>query len=478
MAYKNKDPEKKLLRIHPAFYILGILLVIQIKGDGSFLFPKTLSTEGFMLLALFHWVALVIFIGLSAYWLVTEKTFQHSKRPPLHPFAFGLIPIACIFLISTLHSLQSTYFSSMGYLADNPLIIKISILGSLPLLGYWLRARIVKKHSLFAFLICILLSTLVMKLIPLNLFPVSSTRSDLLPIIKEAGISIYNGENPYKYHMLDSGVNTMNVRFPGLLLAYLPASVTGMDLRLISIASETIIFIILIMWVTQISGKQEDDQQISWELVVPLICFMLFPYWHYRHELYEAPFWLILLLTLFAFDKAHQLWFALGLATLCITHQWGILLAPFLLLGFFKKKGLGPALLCVLPVAFAFLVVYIMILKGNFNDFYTHTFGYYDGLKVTSVNQSFYPLSMFLSLWFVKFNISELLFPIKLASQFPLIYLTFRHGQNTSALAGIMALSLTLVLAFNPVAWTYQYLLVVFLLILGWVFRAKPTTED
>ena len=326
---------KKTLCLHPVFYTIGILLVIQVKGDGDYLFPENLPIEQWMLIVFSFWFVLVTFIGFSVYWLVTEKQFQTQTLPPLHGFAFIVIPIACIFLIATLHSLQSVYYSSAGYRVDNQLILNTSIFGLLPFLGYWLKVRITKKHSLLMVLVCVLLSTLIMKSIPLNLFPISSTRSDLLPILKEAGIAIYNGENPYKYYMLDNGVNTANVRFPGLMLAYLPFSVAGLDLRFTSIIIEVVIFIILIVWVVQISKKRVGKQQIIWELSIPLICFMMFPYWHYRHELYETPFWLVLLLTLFAFDKGHKLSFSLGLSILCITHQWGILFAPFLLVGFF-----------------------------------------------------------------------------------------------------------------------------------------------
>ena len=73
---------------------------------------------------------------------------------------------------------------------------------------------------------------------------------------------------------------------------------------------------------------------------------------------------------------------------------------------------------------------------------------------------------------YVKFNLLKLLLPLKVMAQVPLLYLAWRYGKDTASLAGILALSLTLFLMFNPVAWTYQYLLVVFLLILGWMFHS------
>ena len=81
-------------------------------------------------------------------------------------------------------------------------------------------------------------------------------------------------------------------------------------------------------------------------------------------------------------------------------------------------------------------------------------------------------MSMYFSHWLVKVNLLKLLLPLKVMAQVPLLYLAWRYGKDTASLAGILALSLTLFLMFNPVAWTYQYLLVVFLLMLGWMFHS------
>ena len=312
---------------------------------------------------------------------------------------------------------------------------------------------------------CALVSVLILKSIPLNLFPATAKRSDLLPILKEAGLALYNGVDPYKYYLLDNGASTPNVRFPGLILAYLPAVIAGKDLLCLTLFFETVIFIILISKVRPMLNDRTCLPGDSWQIVIPIICFMMFPYWHFRHELYESPFWLIMILTLFAFDKGYNVLFSLGLASLAITHQWGLLFVPLMLIGFYKKYGFRTAIFCFLRVVLVCLMVFAIFLKGNYNNFFHHTFGIYDvGVPVI-------PTSMFLSLWFAKFHLEELLIPLKLATLIPVIYLTFRYGHATSALAGIMALSLTLILMFNTIAWTYQYLLVVFLLITGWLFR-------
>ena len=423
-------------------------------------------------MVLLHWIVLVALISLSTYWLVIKNKFRASPFPHMHIIAFGLVPVISILIISALHSLQGARFSTVGYLVKDPLIIKTAALSLAPFALYWTRVWRTKEHSTLMFFGCALISVLILKFIPLNLFPVTAKRSDLLPILKEAGLAVYNGESPYKYYMLDNGVSTPNARFPGLILAYFPAAISGKDLRYITLFFETAIFIILISKINSIASDRTGLPGFPWQIIVPVICFMMFPYWHFRHELYESPFWLILFMTLLAFDNGHKIWFSLGLASLTATHQWGLLFVPLMLIGFYKKHGFRIALLCFLPTMLLCSMIFVGFLKGNYSNLFHHTLGIYDvGVPVI-------PTSMFLSLWFAKFHLEELLLPLKLATQFPIVYLTFRYGHTASALAGIMALSLTLVLMFNIIAWTYQYLLVVFLLIVGWLFHEGLQTSQ
>lgn len=453
---------------HPAFYILGILLVVQIRGDGYFPFPKSWSQKHLMFVVLAHWVALITMTGLSVFWLVRGTSPRPSFFSFLPVLTFGVIPVVGILGISLMHVLQSKYFSHAGYRADNFMIFTVSVFGLIPIAGYWLFSRFKQRHFPVVFLWCALLSVIILKTIPLNLFPVTALRSDLLPIIHESATSLLRGENPYRYYLLDNGVNTPNVRFPGTILAYIPAVAASVDLRLVTIFIESVIFAILIFRFRQVSLDREDATNIRWDVVIPLICFMMLPYWHYRHELYESPFWLVLLLTLLAFDRGSVVGVSLGLAGMLITHHWGVLFAPYLLIGFLKRKNVKAASVCFLTGVSLAMVAVFMLLKGNVGVFFSHAFGNYGTFTYV---EAFYPMSMYLSAWFARFGWIDLLLPLKAVAQIPILYLVWRYGAKTSALAGILALSLILVLMFNPVAWTYQYLQVIFLLIAGWLFR-------
>ena len=61
---------------------------------------------------------------------------------------------------------------------------------------------------------------------------------------------------------------------------------------------------------------------------------------------------------------------------------------------------------------------------------------------------SFYKLPQF----FFSQDDFEWLFLVKVLAQIPVLYMAYNFGRSVHALAGILAISLTLVLMFNPVA--------------------------
>ena len=111
----------------------------------------------------------------------------------------------------------------------------------------------------------------------------------------------------------------------------------------------------------------------------------------------------------------------------------------------------------------------VIFLGGKFEAFYEHTFVTYEGYSPVA---GLYPMSMYFSSLLAKAGFFEWLLPTKVIAQIPVLFMAYHYGRSTHALAGILALSLTLALMLNPVAWTYQYLLVVFLLLIGWMFRS------
>jgi hypothetical protein len=440
-------------------------MIIQVRGDGYFPFPKHWPEDQLMFIVLFHTVLLVILIFRFAYLLITgRQTKPLPILPWFHLTTMGIIPIVALGAISGLHILQANYFHYVGYQMDTLILTLFLFLSLIPLAIYWLYAFIKKEFFPHLFLLSVLLSSLLIKGIPLQLFPITAKRSDMLPILKEAAISLFYWENPYQYYLLDNGVLTQNVRLPGLIMAYLPAAITGIDLRFVTLLFEMAIFLILLFKIRSYWKKANN----SWEIIWAITFFIFLPYWHYRHELYETPFWFLLLITLLALHRGHIWGFTFALGEMIGTHQWGWLFAPFLLISLSRIKGRKPAVLsCIGVIALGGVILAIGV-RSYYSEFYDHVFRYYNRVIQKG---DFYPMSMYFTPYFSKLNLTGWLRPVQVLLQIPLLVLAYRYGNRIEAIVGVLALSLTIMLLFNPVAWTYQYLLVVFLLIMGLYFR-------
>ncbi|MGH7772837.1 MAG: hypothetical protein ACREQA_11465, partial [Candidatus Binatia bacterium] len=365
--------------------------------------------------------------------------------------------------VSARRSLNTSWLQEFSSLCPYTLSV-------VPLLGFWLWALTKKRFSERGFFAAVILSAFVLKGLPLELFPVTAKRSDMLPILYESGTKLLQWDNPYQYYLLDNGVQTLNVRFPGLILAYLPAVAVGFDLRWITLGYEFVFWTVVGLF----AFPSRNLALPNHGLLAVLSVFVLLPYWHYRHELYEIPFWVALFATLYALHRGAVTAFTIGLGLLIATHQWGCLFWPFFLVFVMRKQGWKPAIYSGLGSIILGSAVFFIVTGVNFLDFYEHTFSTY---KRIIANEEVYPMSMYLTPYVVKLISASSLLLLQAFLQVMLLIVAFHMNNSLSALCGIAALSLITQLLFNPVGWTYQYLLVVNLLILGSVFRAGAENQ-
>ena len=469
----NKDLKKNVFFISSFVLYLGILLLImQLRSDGYYPFPKTWPEDRLLLIVLPHTILLALFIIRYAFLLVSQseiKTFPIKKKWGY--IFFGTIPLIAMVLICKLHIMQADYFKPVGYTMDFEILFAFVGLAIFPMLGYWCYVLIKKRFFPALFLMGVLLSSIILKFIPLFLFPITAKRSDLLPIVEEAAKSILRGEHIYRYYLLDNNIMTQNVRLFGLVFLFLPAVIFQLDIRLTTIFFEFVMFLTIFFSIPKTHRIQAGRQTT---IILSILFFAFLPYWHYRHELYEIPFWFLTFLTLLFLNRK-AFWPAFLLTGLMIgTHQWGWLFAPFILIHIFLHNVLKHSLLGGM---IAVLLGWAIIMMGSglhWHEFYQHIFGTYEITLQVRVNT----LSMYFTPFFLKNNLTFLLHPIQLTIQIFLMVLVFKKGDKTESLAGILALSLTGMLLFNVVAWTYQYLLVSFLLFLGTYFRSIREAEE
>lgn len=448
-----------LLRFFSQSFIawLGVLVVLMLRGDGRFAMPASWPESITSSVVLFETVTLALFV-----WLSSRLASPFSGN--YQPFTFITLALVLSIMIVALHVLQASYFAP-GYRWDLALAMPSLSLALLALGGasttatVWLRGN--RRWFVFVLL---LVAALALKTIPIFLFPITALRSDLLPIVEVAGQAWWRDETPYQYFMLDNRVATQVVRLPGLLGLYLPWSVNDLDLRWGTLFWELLLF----TWMLVLALRSK-----SWSvLALGWVALVFFPYWHMRHELYEAPYWVVLALSLEAFRRGSRLVFAAAFGLALATHQWSWGFAPFLALGWNGRVGARGACLTMGGALVLGLGLLVWGTRGEWLAFHEHVFGYFSSRiergETHAWSLYFFPL-------LESAGIASLAPWIQGGLTMILLYSQRNALSNISVLCSSLALVLTGWLLFNPVAWTYQYLLVAWLI---WLGRAYCFTKE
>ena len=430
-----------------ALFFLNLLA----RGDGYFVLPRTVDPEILRAIALGQTILLVA----TGAWLVGHILAGEGADPPdIGNAGILAMVFASVALVVALDLAQAHRFADAGYATSYP-ALALCVAGSLAVLiamwGRWPVAAIIG-------------SAVVLKLYPIAAFPVTAKRSDLLPIIDRALHALWSGQSVYQRFLLDNDVLTPNVRFPGLIAVYLPAFLLGVDLRFTLLAAEVGFFAL---------AAQRWRRHA---LFLPGCAFLaFFPYWHLRHELYETPFWVVLLALILAIDQGSPLPLQMTLlAVLLCSHQWGILLAPFLLVYAGRRRSfLQAAALAGVSALLAVPVVWLFS-RGDVSEFAWSTFGYYSTMLSDHIaGKSFPPGSMSLTPWFAAALGAAGVRAVGAAAQLLLLGLAAIALTSLPRLFAFLAASLLLMTVTNVVAWTYQYLLPGALLWLG-LMAAEP----
>ena len=158
------------------------------------------------------------------------------------------------------------------------------------MLGYWCYVLIKKRFFPALFLMGVLLSSIILKFIPLFLFPITAKRSDLLPIVEEAAKSILRGEHIYRYYLLDNNIMTQNVRLFGLVFLFLPAVIFQLDIRLTTIFFEFVMFLTIFFLSPKLIGYKLAGKRQSFYLYYFLL-FSLIGIIATNYMKYPFGFW-------------------------------------------------------------------------------------------------------------------------------------------------------------------------------------------
>jgi hypothetical protein len=439
----------------PTGVLVIFFLDVFLRGDGYFPFSKTVEPhlftfivllQTFVLIAVSVWMAVVIVRPGS---LLGQVGMNDRVQLAL--------AVVSLVLIAALQVLNARRFAEFGY-AGRPILLAVLLLGaSLALGSLW------RTNRFWG----ILLADLVLKVYPLVCFPIVPKRSDMLPIIGEAARSMLAGENIYRFYLLDSGVWTQMVRFPGLVMAYAPATILNIDPRLIALASEALFFVLLFR-------RFRPNPLFS----TGVILLALSPYWHFRHDLYEAPFWVALAVALLALERRDSVAEVAALSVVVCMHQWGLLFLPFIVLFVMRSRSRLHAVAVAASALGVGALVVAVASAGDLGAFWQHTVAYYAATLTSWAQQDAFPrTSLYLTPWIARVGGAT---AVKAASALLVAAVfswAFLRLRDSAQLFGFLALVLLTVLVTNTVAWTYQYLLVGALLWIGLMLRTETDAD-
>jgi hypothetical protein len=434
----------------------GLLVIfflnLFLRGDGYFPFSKTVDPHLFGIVVLFQTLILIA----SSVWLavVIIRPGSPVDRIGMSDRAQLVLVAVSVVLIAALQVLNARRFAEFGYVGRPVLLASLLLCASLALALLWERNRFCG----------ILLADLVLKLYPLACFPIAAKRSDMLPIIGEAARSMLAGENIYRYYLLDSGVWTQMVRFPGLVMAYAPATLLHLDPRVVTLAIEALFFVLLFR-------RFGRNPLFS----TGMILLALSPYWHFRHELYEAPFWVALAVLLLAIERRDSGAEVVALSIVVCMHQWGLLFLPLIVLVLIRTRSWRHGVAVAgLALAVGALVV-VVASRGDLSSFWQQTIAYYGATLASWVQQGGFPrTSLYLTPFIASAGGATAVKVVSLGLVAAVFGWACARLRSPVQLAAFLALALLALLLTNTVAWTYQYLLVGALLWIGLMLKAEP----
>ncbi len=160
-------------------------------------------------------------------------------------------------------------------------------------------------------------------------FPLNYLRSDMLPVIVWADQRLWRHLNPYAtMHVADRLYDFPYL--PGMLLAFLPAVAAHADVRYVTLlcvlATGTLLY-----WSAEPGRRAEATALCG--------VFVLSPFLQYRHDLYLAPHWLLLLASIVLLQRNRPLSASAVFGVSMALYQFSWVLFPFWLLYLLRSRG-------------------------------------------------------------------------------------------------------------------------------------------
>jgi len=352
---------------------------------------------------------------------------------------------------------QAHYFSEFGYnlsLAHKGVLLTASVLFG----AFYLRWLLIHRnagtgkerqriHSGLVFGILALAT--VLRVVSIDAFPINAGRSDMLPLIIEAGKDFLSGQAPYHIYDLTSGLIPLTY-LPGMWLPYMPLVSLGVDLRWLSVIA---MFGIGLLVHLRFRGRLDP-----WVLIL-VGAVSLNPYLCLRHDVYAFFYW-FLVFGFFVSFIAGRYYLSSSLLGLCIASQQpSLMFLPFYLVYLSRvvtRKELIGHLFALAIIPAAIILPFYLWAPQEF------TYGVF-GIWDKALNAKFESMVELLgtfnfSIFFYRVNVQGLLQPIQGLSVLVLAAWALRKVKSIESALACMILAYTAFMLLNPIVWTYLFI--------------------
>jgi hypothetical protein len=433
-----------------------LVLVLSIRRDGFFPFSSDINPLTWSWLLV---IQVVLLFTLLIFFLKPEliertvKKIPWGLNLPAHWILLVLVNLLIVFIL-VLHLSSSQAFPEYFHFGrDDALAFALL---TIPLVSFPI---LTKKPFLMVF--SLFFATIILALIPIYYYEITANTADLLPIIQKQLDAFVQGQNIYQYFSLDNGVVTQAVRQPGTTLSFLPAFLTGLDIRFMSLIYTLLTGVVLLKF----QYRKLQDAKFDTKFLITFVAltlFLLFPYRHVRHDLYEPFYWFLISLSLYWLYTNRLKMFAVTWALGIFTQVWFWLFTPFVAVYIWRKYSFKKSLVVMgTAVAIGGGLLSVFILK-NPAAYLEHVLGFYAG---EIAKGSYAASTIHLTPLVTEYGLGKLLLPLQLVSVGLLGLWTLLRVKTWEKLLAALMLTFTLFVQFNSVSWNYMYIGLVVLML-------------
>ncbi len=460
MRIKNNNLKKFQISLFingSLFFALATILTI--KGDGFF--PLDSDIDRKLLSLILGVLSSIVFFNIIL--IFRKYNFTLGKQTiTMHYFLYVVVLIFAFNLLA-ISVLTIKNIDSLGIEKQKGIVwlVWIACLISFCL---FLFAKKVKE----AFFI-ILLTFIAFSLLQIYYFPITAKVTDLMPIILKQGDAFLKGESIYQFFLLDNGSFTQAVRQPGTFLFYIPSVILGFDPRFLSILYNLGVVTVLYKFFYKSRQKITFDLRAIFFILIITI-FLLTPYKITRSDLYDPPFWFLLISSLYYLSRNKLNHFAIAWGIGIFTQVWAWIFTPFVFVYILKKYQIKQAIFVCISSLILGIGLLLAFVLPDFESYRIHTIEFY---SQTIKDGWWSETAIHLTPIMQVFKLKNLIYPFQIGLSAIVGLLSLKHMKTFSGLLFFLSVVFFVFIQFNAVTWNYMYLNLFPLISLTLLHKAK-----